>query len=141
MVTSKEKLFAASCVSLMTTAVAFSIRGDVGDPLARKLIESARKRQVVDLSVVLSEKLPISWPGRGTGNHRQPYLRIRLGENANTRTDLEAHMLGSHTGTHLVPPGYTAQTDRMLYFSYDQHTSGSDGRGRHPTNTRARKDR
>ena len=30
MVTSKEKLFAASCVSLMTTAVAFSIRGDVG---------------------------------------------------------------------------------------------------------------
>ena len=35
MVTSKEKLFAASCVSLMTTAVAFSIRGDVGDPLAR----------------------------------------------------------------------------------------------------------
>ena len=37
--------------------------------------------------------------------------------------------------------GYTAQTDRMLYFSYDQHTSGSDGRGRHPTNTGARKDR
>src|SRR6476660_5740138 len=31
----KQKLFAASCVSLLTTAVAFSIRGDIGDPLMR----------------------------------------------------------------------------------------------------------
>jgi MFS family permease len=31
----KQKLFAASCVSLLTTSVAFSIRGDIGDPLMR----------------------------------------------------------------------------------------------------------
>ena len=35
----------------------------VGDPLARRLIESARKKNVVDLSVVLSDDLPVSGPG------------------------------------------------------------------------------
>ena len=49
----------------------------VGDPLARRLIDSARKRNVVDLSVVLAEDLPVSWPGRGVGNHRQLFITIR----------------------------------------------------------------
>ncbi len=39
----------------------------VGDPLARRLIDSARRKNVVDLSVVLSEDRPVSWPGRGVG--------------------------------------------------------------------------
>jgi kynurenine formamidase len=78
----------------------------VGDPLARRLIESARKRNVVDLSVVLSEDLPISCPGPGVGNHRQPFVRIRFGLNPNTRTPFETHMLDSQSGTHLVPPAY-----------------------------------
>lgn len=78
----------------------------VGDPLARRLIESARKKNVADLSVVLSEDLPISWPGSGVGNHRQPYFRIRFGLNPNTKTPFETHMLDSHSGTHLVPPAY-----------------------------------
>ena len=51
----------------------------VGDPLARRLIDSARKKNVVDLSVVLADDLPVSWPGRGVGNHRQPYMTIRFG--------------------------------------------------------------
>jgi kynurenine formamidase len=78
----------------------------VGDPLARQLIDAARKKNVVDLSVVLSEDLPISWPGRGVGNHRQPYMRIRFGFNPNTKSAFETHMLDSHCGTHLVPPAY-----------------------------------
>jgi kynurenine formamidase len=78
----------------------------VGNPLARRLIDSARKKQVLDLSVVLAEDLPISWPGRGVGNHRQPYFRILFGANPNTKTPFEAHLLDSQAGTHLVPPAY-----------------------------------
>jgi kynurenine formamidase len=79
----------------------------VGDPLARRLIDSARKQNVVDLSVVLAEDLPVSWPGRGVGNHRQPYFRILFGSNPNTKTPFETHMLDAQAGTHLVPPAYS----------------------------------
>jgi kynurenine formamidase len=77
-----------------------------GGPLAQRLIDAARKKNVVDLSVVLSEDLPISWPGRGVGDHRQPYLRVRFGHNPNTGSPFETHVLDSHSGTHLVPPAY-----------------------------------
>ncbi len=78
----------------------------VGDPLARRLIESARKKQVVDLSVTLSTDLPVTWPGRGAGDHRQPYLRVPLFLAANLGRFHESHLLDSHAGTHLVPPSY-----------------------------------
>jgi kynurenine formamidase len=78
----------------------------VGAPLAGRLVASARKKNVVDLSVALAEDLPTSWPGRGVGNHRQPYMTIRFGKNPNTRTAFIMHMLDSHAGTHLVPPAY-----------------------------------
>jgi kynurenine formamidase len=78
----------------------------IGDPLARRLIDSARKKNVIDLSVVLSEDLPITWPGRGVGNHRQPFVKLGFGLNPNTRTPFDMHMLDSNAGTHLVPPAY-----------------------------------
>jgi kynurenine formamidase len=78
----------------------------VGDPLARRLIDSARKHNVVDLSVVISADLPVAWPGAGIGYHRQPFVRVRYGLSQSTRTPFEFHMLDSHTGTHLVPPAY-----------------------------------
>ncbi len=78
----------------------------VGDPLARRLIDSTRKRNVVDLSVVLAEDRPVSWPGRGVGRHRQLFTTIRWGMNPNTRTPFELHMLDGQSGTHLVPPAY-----------------------------------
>jgi kynurenine formamidase len=78
----------------------------VGDPLAQRLITSARKKHVEDLSIVLAENLPTSWPGRGVGNHRQPYITIHWGTNLNTRTSFEMHVLDSLAGTHLVPPAY-----------------------------------
>ena len=61
---------------------------------------------MVDLSVVLAEELPISWPGAGVGHHRQPFITIKFGYNPNTRLPFDMHMLDSHSGTHLVPPSY-----------------------------------
>jgi kynurenine formamidase len=84
-------------------ARAFAI---VGGELPAKLIESARKKRVVDLSVVMAEDLPCTWPGRGSGNHRQAYMTIRFGLNSNTKTTFPMHMYDSHAGTHLVPPAY-----------------------------------
>jgi kynurenine formamidase len=75
-------------------------------PLAKRLIEASRKKNIVDLSVVLADDLPISWPGKGVGHHRQPFFTIRFGLNPNTRLPFDMHMLDSHTGTHLVPPSY-----------------------------------
>jgi kynurenine formamidase len=78
----------------------------LGGSLAKRLILSARKKNVVDLSVTLADDLPTSWPGRGVGNHRLPYMTIRFGKNPNTRTAFVLHMLDSHAGTHLVPPAH-----------------------------------
>jgi kynurenine formamidase len=78
----------------------------VGDPLARELIDAARKKQVVDLSVTLATDLPVTWPGQGVGNHRQPYLRVPLFFAANLGRHHETHLLDAHAGTHLVPPSY-----------------------------------
>jgi kynurenine formamidase len=78
----------------------------VGDPLAARLIASARKKNVVDLSVTLADDRPTSWPGAGVGNHRHPYMTIHFGRNPNTRTPFVMHMMDSHAGTHLVPPAY-----------------------------------
>ena len=78
----------------------------VGDPLARELIDSARKKQVVDLSVTLATDLPVTWLGQGVGNHRQPYLRVPLFFAANLGRYHETHLLDAHAGTHLVPPSY-----------------------------------
>src|SRR5262249_38664606 len=71
---------------------AFAVVG----PLAKRLIASARKKNVVDLSVTLSDNLPVSWPGAGVGNHRQPYMTIRFGMNTNTKTSFPMHMLDSN---------------------------------------------
>lgn len=83
-------------------ARAFAVVG----PLAKKLIESARKKNAVDLSVTIGDDLPTAWPGPGVGNHRQAYMTTLFGKNPNTRTAFPLHMLDSHTGTHLVPPAY-----------------------------------
>jgi len=78
----------------------------LGDPLAKQLIESARKKQVVDLSVTLSGDLPVWWPGSGVGNHRQPYVTASFMLSPVTGNYQQTHIMDSHTGTHLVPPAY-----------------------------------
>jgi len=78
----------------------------VGDPLAARLIESARQKRAVDLSVVLSTDYPVTLPGSGVGRHRQPYLKVPLDFAANLGFHHQAHLLDAHAGTHLVPPSY-----------------------------------
>jgi kynurenine formamidase len=84
-------------------ARAFAI---VGNPLAEQLIASARKKNVIDLSVPLADNLPVWWPGAGVGNHRQPYLTVSFSYNPVTDLYQTSHILDSHAGTHLVPPSY-----------------------------------
>lgn len=74
--------------------------------LAARLIASARRQDVADLSVVLADDLPATWPGRGVARHRHPYITVRFGKNGNTNTPFEAHLTDSHAGTHLVPPSF-----------------------------------
>lgn len=81
--------------------------GVVGNPLAAKLIASAREKRVVDLSVSLAPELPIVWPGHGTGNHYQPFLKMPFEMSTTVGRPFQIYMLDSHTGTHLVPPSYT----------------------------------
>ena len=69
-------------------------------PLAKWLIEAARKKHVVDLSVALSAELPVSWPGAGVGNHLYPYFQNKINPTQHQ------HSMDSQTGTHLVPPSY-----------------------------------
>ena len=76
----------------------------VKGPLANQLIKSARQKNVVDLSVALSEELPTSWPGAGVGNQRHPYYQNNMPFFSPTQ---HQHAMDSHTGTHLVPPAYT----------------------------------
>ena len=78
----------------------------VGEPLAGRLIASARKKRALDLSVALSGNLPVWWPGAGVGTYRQPYYRVNFSYAATIDYHHNTHILDSHTGTHLVPPSY-----------------------------------
>lgn len=93
---------------------AFAVVGGV----APKLIESARKKNVLDLSVTLADDLPTAWPGRGVGNHRQPYMTITFGKNPNTRQAFPMHMMDAHAGTHLVPPAYALPPQELGPITY-----------------------
>ena len=78
----------------------------VGDPLASRLIESARAKRVVDLSVVMSIDHPLTWPGQGVGHHRQRYTKADFLYSDNLKLYHHTHIMDSHAGTHLVPPAY-----------------------------------
>ncbi|HEY2251106.1 MAG TPA: cyclase family protein, partial [Planctomycetaceae bacterium] len=106
---------------LYSEARAFAI---TGEPLAKRLIESARKKNVVDLSVTLSTDLPVSWPGSGMGRHRQPYLKVPLFYAANLGTYHVTHMLDSNSGTHLVPPSYALPPAGFDNSSYSAEVKG-----------------
>ena len=83
-------------------ARAFAIVGG----LARRLIESVRNKHAVDLSVRMARGLPLSSPGRGLGNLRQPFLPIDIAYNQVTGAQNQTHTMDGHSGTHLVPPAY-----------------------------------
>jgi kynurenine formamidase len=92
--------------------------GVVGQPLARRLIESARNKRVADLSVTLSTDYPLTWPGPGVGRHRQPYLKTPLFFAANLSTYHVSHVFDAQAGTHLVPPAFALPPDDFDNQSY-----------------------
>ncbi len=96
------------------SARAFAI---VGGP-ARQLIESVRNRHAVDLSVRMAMGLPLSSPGRGVGNLRQPFLPIDIGYNQVTGAQNQTHTMDGHSGTHLVPPAYALPPEGFDNNSY-----------------------
>ncbi len=78
----------------------------VDEKLAARLIESARRKRAVDLTVTLSMDLPITWPGYGPGNHRQAYYKVDFMYDADRDFQHHTHLFDSQAGTHLVPPAY-----------------------------------
>lgn len=87
---------------------AFSI---VGGELPRRLIDSCRNKRAVDLSPTLSPGLPLTSPGAGAGNNRQPYAKIDFLYNAYLDWWHHGHLLDAMAGTHLVPPAFALPAD------------------------------
>ncbi len=100
--------------SATAEARAFAI---VGGP-AQQLIESVRNKRAVDLSVRMANGLPLSSPGRGVGNHRQPFLTIDIAYNPVTGAQNQTHTMDGHSGTHLVPPAYALPPEGFDNNSY-----------------------
>jgi len=102
-------------------ARAFAI---VGEPLTEQLIDSVRKQRVLDLSMTLSLDLPVSWAGRGAGNHRQPYAVANFRFNPSMDLYFDTHIMDSHTGTHLVPPAYALPPEGFDNREYSDEVRG-----------------
>lgn len=84
-------------------------------PLATWLIKAARAKHVADLTVLLSEDLPVSWAGSGQMRHRQPYIKVEFPISGSSQ---HTHIFDSHAGTNLVPPAYSLPPpgfDNTLY--------------------------
>jgi hypothetical protein len=92
--------------------------------LAERLIASARKKQAVELSVVMSKDLPLTWTGRGTGHHRHPYLKADFLYSPTLGLYHHTHMFDSHAGTHLVPPAYTLPAEGFDNADYPAEVRG-----------------
>jgi kynurenine formamidase len=96
----------------------------VGNPLAAKLIDSARNKRAVDLTVTLSIDAPLTWPGRGVGRHRQRYTKADFLFADNLKMYHHTHILDSHAGTHLVPPAYALAPEEFDPRNYAPHVRG-----------------
>ncbi|MBI5758738.1 MAG: cyclase family protein [Planctomycetales bacterium] len=77
--------------------------------LAKRLIDSAKAKRVVDLSVSLDEDLPVTWPGSVPGDEASRYIAKTLNAFGKARGPYfaRAHLLDSQAGTHLVPPSFS----------------------------------
>lgn len=75
--------------------------------LAARLIESARRKRVADLSVTLDDDLPVTWPGYRPGEEASRYVGKTLNAFDATRGPYFArmHLMDSQAGTHVVLPG------------------------------------
>jgi kynurenine formamidase len=86
----------------------------ISDPtLAARLIDSARHKRVVDLSVTLDEDYPVTWTGAAPGAEASRYVAKTLNAFSPARGPYFArtHMLDSFAGTHLALPGFSLPDD------------------------------
>jgi kynurenine formamidase len=103
-----------------TEARAFGVVG----PLAEGLIRSARKKNVIDLSVVNAADHPVWWPGAAAGENRQPYIKVLFAYAPQLGHSHETHTLDSHAGTHLVPPAYSLPAKGFDNSEYEPEVRG-----------------
>lgn len=77
--------------------------------LAARLIEAARGKRVMDVSVTLDNNLPVTWQGHGPGEEAQRYLAEPLNQFEKPRGPYMAwtHTFDSQVGTHVVTPAFT----------------------------------
>lgn len=87
---------------------AFSISGG---ELPQRLIAAARNKRAIDLSPTLAANYPLTSPGAGAGQHRQPYLKLDFHYSEYLDMWHHAHLMDATTGTHLVPPAYALPPD------------------------------
>ena len=76
--------------------------------LAARLIEKARAKRVVDLSVLLHENYPVTWTGESVGTGAAVYQGTTLHNFGRTRGGYfaRAHIMDALAGTHVVPPSF-----------------------------------
>ncbi|WP_397570724.1 cyclase family protein [Schlesneria sp. T3-172] len=77
-----------------------------GGKLPKRLIDSARNKRAIDISPVLAANLPVTHPGFGTGQHRQPYLKIDFLYAESLDLWHHGHLMDAMAGTHVVPPAF-----------------------------------
>ena len=93
----------------------------VTDPTkASHIIGAVRAKSVIDLSVVMDDSLPVTWPGRGPGDEASRYISQTLNAFDPARGPYFArtHALDAMAGTHVVPPSYSIPPpgfDRQRY--------------------------
>jgi kynurenine formamidase len=80
------------------------------EPVAKRLISSAKAKRIVDLSVTMDDDLPVTWSGHRPGEEATRYLGITLNSFKKARGPYFArsHTLDSQAGTHLVTPSYSS---------------------------------
>lgn len=78
----------------------------VGGALPDRLINSARDKRAIDLTPVMAQGLPLTNPGSGAGQHRQPYLKVDFLYSEYLDLWHHCHLMDAMAGAHLVPPAF-----------------------------------
>ncbi len=99
---------------------AFAIIGEYAKPL----IEAAKQKKVVDLSVVMAANTPLTWPGKGVSRHRHPYTKADFFYEPALDIFHHTHLMDSHAGTSLVPPAYALPKPGFKNSSYSPEVRG-----------------
>jgi kynurenine formamidase len=93
--------------------------------LADALLKAVHGKRVVDLSVILSMKHPVWWPGRGLGEHAFPYHLVQPVNSFDGPFGpywVNTHIMDAHTGTHVDPPAHYGPPPGFDTTRYDEAT-------------------